>query len=287
MTRRFSEVLILGCGFTGRRVARRLVAAGHAVAATARDAGSLSELAAAGVRTVSFDALAPDAADQLRRIARPECAVLYSIPTVRTPDGMVEPAPALAPALEGPASRVVYLSTTGVYGELHDVDETTEPAPATERQRLRLAAEQAFVAGPWETLILRPAAIYGPGRGVHEAVREGRYRLGGAGPDAGSNFVSRIHVDDLAAIAAQGLDSGLTGAYPVADREPCSSREIAEWCADLVGRTLPDPVSADRLSETRRSDRRVDGSAIFARLGVPLLYPSYRQGIPAALAERP
>jgi hypothetical protein len=48
---------------------------------------------------------------------------------------------------------------------------------------------------------------------------------------------------------------------------------------------MPPSVTAADLSETRRSDRRVDGSAIFRLLGVELHYPSFRQGIPAALAE--
>jgi nucleoside-diphosphate-sugar epimerase len=112
-------------------------------------------------------------------------------------------------------------------------------------------------------------------------MREGSFRLAGDG----SNFVSRIHVDDLAAHAEKALLSDLTGAYPVADEEPCSSREIAEFCAGLLGLPLPEAVSEEELSETRRSDRRVDGSAIRRLLGLELRYPSYRQGIPAALRE--
>jgi len=45
------------------------------------------------------------------------------------------------------ARRVVYLSTTSVYGDAREVDETTAAAPRSERARLRLAAEQA-VASP-------------------------------------------------------------------------------------------------------------------------------------------
>jgi hypothetical protein len=92
-------------------------------------------------------------------------------------------------------------------------------------------------------------------------------------------------VDDLAAVAEAALLSALTGAYPVADEEPCTSLEIARFCAGLLGLPLPAPVPEDQVSETRRADRRVDGRAIVRLLGVSLRYPSYRQGIPAALAE--
>ena len=50
-------------------------------------------------------------------------------------------------------------------------------------------------------------------------------------------------------------------------------------------RHLEGPAAAapDTVHETRRADRRVDGRAIRAKLGITLRYPTYRQGIPASL----
>jgi nucleoside-diphosphate-sugar epimerase len=128
-------------------------------------------------------------------------------------------------------------------------------------------------------LVLRPAAIYGPGRGAHVAMREGRYKLVGDG----SSYISRIYVEDLAAIVRAALESDLTGAYPVADDQPCSQREMAEYIAELTGLPVPPSAPAEEADETRRGDRRVDGRAIRRLLGVELRYPSYREGIAAAL----
>ena len=50
----------------------------------------------------------------------------------------------------------------------------------------------------------------------------------------GPGLVSRIHVDDLAAILEHSNVSGLTGAWPVADDYACSSDEINGWCARLL-----------------------------------------------------
>jgi nucleoside-diphosphate-sugar epimerase len=191
--------------------------------------------------------------------------VLYSIPSL---------IPEVLEALAGRAARMVYLSTTGVYGGARDVDENT---PIGEHARVE--AERAIASGPWPALILRPAAIYGPGRGIQVSMARGEFRLVGDG----SNFVSRIHVDDLAAHCEAALVSDLTGAYPVADEEPCASREIAGFCATLLGLPMPLSVSAEEVHETRRADRRVDGSAIRKLLGITLLYPSYKVGIPASL----
>jgi nucleoside-diphosphate-sugar epimerase len=259
------DVVILGCGYTGKRVAQCFLNRGASVTVTTRQPAPLSDLANEGARVLTLDA------GQSGPIEMPRGAlVLYSMP--------VMPAGFLARFTERP-QRVVYLSTTGVYGLIRDVDESTPPSPDTEQAMQRLAAEGAVQAGPWSSLILRPAAIYGPGRGVHVAMKEGRFQLAGAG----DNFVSRIHVEDLAAHAEAALLSDLTGAYPVADELPCTSREIAEFCASLLN--LPMPLSAprDRLHETRRSDRRVDGRAVRSLLNLTLEYPSYREGVPASL----
>ncbi len=215
---------------------------------------------------------------------RPGVMVLHSLPPEGSPGG----SNAALDLLGSAPSRVVYLSSTAVYGAAAVVDENTPPDWTSPRAQARLAVERSIAQGPWSSLILRPAAIYGPGRGAHESPRRGVYR-------AGENFVSRIHVDDLAAHVEAGLLSEVCGAYPVADQEPCTTREIAEFCAQLLDMSTMDlstmdlpalpaaPGSRARIT----GNRRVDGSAIRRALGITLAYPSYRVGIPAALGMNP
>ncbi len=201
--------------------------------------------------------------------ARHGMMVLHSIP----PDGP----PGLLDLLGSAPARVVYLSSTGVYGASSLVDEKTPVDLSTERARLRVEAERSIMAGPWSSLVLRPAAIYGPGRGIQESIQRGVYSMS-------DTYVSRIHVDDLAAHAEAALLTTISGAYPVADKEPCTSREMAEFCADLL--QLPVLRQGKGAGESKSrfaSNRRVDGSAIRRLLGIELAYPSYRDGVPAAL----
>lgn len=267
----FSAAVILGCGYTGERVARILTANGIPVIATARDP---SRLRMEGVELVQFEVTAPF---DLRFV--PERAtVLISIPTL--PDG--DPTPLIVEKLGGRPRRVVYLSTTGVYGETSVVDECTPPAPNESRSSARVQAEDAVRCGPWHSLILRPAAIYGPGRGVHARMLAGSWTL----PGDGNNYVSRIHVEDLARIAgAAMLRKDVTGAYPVADTQPSTALEITQFCADLLGLPMPQSQPSNSVHPTRRSDRRVNGAAILHRLSLELLYPSYRVGVPASLGS--
>ena len=254
-----THVLILGCGFTGQRVARRFLTRGASVTVTTRNPARLTPLADLGARVVTLADLAAN--------LRPGVRVLHSIPPSGPPD--------LLAALGAAPARVVYLSTTAVYGAATHVDSTTPVDEHSDRARPRLAAERSVAAGSWSSLILRPAAIYGPGRGVQESLPRGAYHFG-------DNYVSRIHVDDLAAHAEAALLSDLEGAYPVADEEPCTTREIAEFCASLLNLSnVPQPAPGTQPRAT--SNRRVDGSAIRRALGITLLYPSYRTGIPASL----
>ncbi|MFN0165315.1 MAG: hypothetical protein ACKV22_02705 [Bryobacteraceae bacterium] len=272
-----SDLVIFGCGYTGRRVALRWRKRfPHArIVATARHPPSLD-----GVTALAMDVTDPTTLLPLREHVPRDALILHSIPIVVEHGRMADCTPRLLDALDGRHSRVVYLSTTGVYGVVPFVNGQTPVAPNTERVRLRVNAEQE-VLSRGSSMVLRPAAIYGPGRGVHESMRRGDFRL----IEGGLQYTSRIHVDDLAAHAEAALCSDLQGAFPVADDDPCPSAEVARFCSALLGLPMPPSVAAEQSSETRRSNRRVDGREIRSLLGVDLRYPSYRTGIPASLEE--
>ena len=210
-----------------------------------------------------------------------DASVLLSVPTLRIGDALDEPTPRILASLTGCPAHVTYLSTTGVYGAWATVDESTPAAPVTDRQRLRKRAEDAVRSLPCDSLVLRPAAIYGPNRGVHAAMRKGRFRLA----PGGGRYVSRIHVNDLAQVAVGAMAMGLQGSFPVADALPATSAEVARFCAELLDLPLPPEVPDRDLDETRRGGRRVDGRAVLRRTGLTLRYPTYREGIPASIAE--
>lgn len=268
------DVAILGAGYTGGRAAARLLDAGARVLATARGAAQLTPLRARGAETVAVDAAQADLGGLTTARARlgPELAVLCLVPPVAVDGRRVDRTAALLAAL-APVARVVYVSSTSVYGDRQDVDERTPPAPTHDAARARLEAEAVALGGPWSGLVLRAPAIYGPGRGIHA----GPLRRA-LDPDA---IVSRIHVDDLATLCVAALGADATGAWPVADEEPASPSEVATFC-----RSRGIPVGPLATADAPRRGRRVDGSAVRALLGCELEYPSYRTGIPASLRRR-
>lgn len=261
-------VVILGCGYTGEHVARRMMRYRSRVICTSRDITRLARLREAEL--IALDTAKPFSLD----FVPPESLVLHSIP----PPGNSDP-DVIVTALDNRPKRLVYLSTTGVYGDQRDVSELSPPAPLRESNWQRLRVEEAVLTSGISSIVLRPAAIYGPGRGIHVSMAEGRFRLVGDG----SNFVSRIHVEDLATHIERALLTDISGAWPVADGHPCTSLEIAAYTARLLRIPLPESSPAEDVHHTRRADRRVDGSAIRKALNLTLRYPSYREGIPAAL----
>jgi nucleoside-diphosphate-sugar epimerase len=264
-------VLILGCGYTGSRVSRASVARGDRVIATVRSAREADAVTAIGAEPMVLEGTDPAAVAGLRATAERvggALRVLCTIPPARRADGE-EITSELVRALEGLAARFVYLSSTSVYGDARRVDETTPATPVTERARLRIAAERAVAGGSWSWIVLRPAAIYGPGRGAL-APGGGRFRHA-TSLDA---VVSRVHVDDLAAIAVAALGSDVSGTFPVADEAAASARVILA----RQGRRAEHGRCADPLPKDR--ERVVDGHAILRQLGVTLRYPT----VEAALA---
>jgi len=186
------DVLILGYGYTGQRVAKRFLARGVRVTAATQNSEYLH---VPGAEMVGIN-----------NHVRLRMLVLYSIP----PDG---PWDLLAPLLSK-VKRVVYLSSTAVYGAATTVDERTPVDPCTRWARARIEAERKIAEGSWSTLILRLATIYSPGRGVRESIRQGKYSLS-------SNFVSRIHIDGLVTHVEAAMLSDATGAYPKLWRSVC------------------------------------------------------------------
>jgi nucleoside-diphosphate-sugar epimerase len=271
---------IAGCGYVGARLARRRLEQGDEVVALRRDREALAELEGRlpGLRTQSAKIGALPA-----ELAASELVVLAAPPGVRCP----EEEGALAASLSD-ATRLIYLSTTGVYPEAGgaEVDESWPTCPISERGRRRLAVEERVLSIHPNTAVLRVPGIYGPGRGVQARMAAGSYRLIGSADTA----TSRIHVDDLvSAIECLADRAELPHrVFNVADEAPVPSREHALGVATRLGLPPPPAVDAESVASDVRAmlgaDRRVVAPRLRA-LGWRPRYPSWREGLEQCLAE--
>ncbi|MGR3702133.1 MAG: SDR family oxidoreductase [Paracoccaceae bacterium] len=278
-------LLSFGHGYSARALARRLIPQGWTVLGTTRNPDKARALKAEGVAPILW----PDG--DLRGAVSKASHILSSA----GPESEGDPVLALMrDQIARAASRLTwvgYLSTTGVYGD-HDggwVDEESPLLPSTKRGQMRLEAEQAWQSIPSLPLhIFRLAGIYGPGRGPFEKVRNGTARRI---VKPGQVF-SRIHVDDIAQVLEASINRPNPGrAYNLCDDDPAPPQDVIGHAAELLGLPLPPEVPFDQadLTPMARSfyaeSKRVRNDRIKTELGVTLLYPDYRHGLRALLAE--
>ena len=187
-------------------------------------------------------------------------------------------------------ARIVYVSTSGVYGDCAGarVDETRPPAPQSERARRRVHAETQLVqwAGQRgvELVVLRAPGIYAAERLPLERLRAGTPVLR-AEDDV---YTNHIHADDLAAIACRALDEDApAGVYNASDDTEMKMGEWFDLLADVHALPRPPRISKElapgrvpaALLSFMQESRRLDNTRLKRVLGIRLRYPTVHQGL--------
>jgi nucleoside-diphosphate-sugar epimerase len=159
-------------------------------------------------------------------------------------------------------ARVVYVSTSGVYGDCGGalVDETRTVAPKNARAARRVDAER--VLRGWagrsggSVAILRVPGIYAQDRLPLKRLREGTPAL----REEDDVYTNHIQADDLARIVMLALYRGLPG-------------RVVHASAAL--REVVSPMLLSFMSESRR----LDNTRLRRELGVRLRYPDVHHAL--------
>lgn len=286
------RVAILGCGYVGLELGRQLAEAGHDVTGVRRSDEGLSAIADAGLRAVRADVTDPaslDAvpdADWLVFAASSGGRGAAAAREVYV-EGLATAVEAFAARAE-PPDRLVYTSSTGVYGD-HDgdwVDEETPLDPTTPKTEVLAEAEATAFDAPFDATVARFAGLYGPERYRLERYLEGPVTEG---------YLNMIHRDDAAGAVAHLLETDRARGDPVlvVDDEPVSKWAFADWLADECGRerplkrTIKERLTEGDLSDAAERRLRTSKRCSNARLrgyGYEFRYPTFREGYRAALA---
>ena len=295
--------IIFGCGYLGLRVGKMWRAAGDHTWAFTRNEDRVIELGTAGMHTAQGDVTDSTSLGHLQEIfgidGTPLEAILYAVGFDRSSasdmrtvyaDGLRNVLNVAAPSI----NRLIYVSTTGVYGYARGdwVDEQTPPDPQREGGRASLAAEQVLTQHPLgrRSAILRLAGIYGPGRVPYLD----KLRAGEPLPVPTTGWLNLIHVDDAARIVvavdawlkSRGASDG-PHIFCVSDGVPVSRRDYYAEVARLVGVPEPNfstPPPDSPAAARAAADRRISNAKLTNTLQVNLKYPSYREGLAVILA---
>ena len=273
------RLLILGCGDVGMRLLPLLRERFRVFALTSQPA-RCADLRAAGAVPIVADL---DHADSLARLARLAKVIVHLAPPQSSGDQDRRTRRLCAILPEG--ARLVYVSTSGVYGDCSGaaIDETRPVNPRNPRAVRRVDAEQALRR--WarrmhgSVTILRVPGIYAADRLPLERLKKGSPALL-AEEDV---YTNHIHADDLAQIIARALVRGLPGrVYHAVDDSDMKMAAYFDAVADahcmprpprLPRAQLEQEVSPMLLSFMSES-RRLSNRRIKQELGVRLRYPT-------------
>jgi nucleoside-diphosphate-sugar epimerase len=270
-------VLVAGAGDVGTRAAVLLAGAGFDVFALRRH---VPREAHPGVRWLAGD------------LTRPE--TLQGLPSVRhviycaTPAGRDDAAYRaifldgprhLLSALPEPPQRMVFASSSAVYGEHGGawVDESTPPAPLGFNGRVLLEAEAALRDAVSEAVAVRLAGLYGPGRlQLIQRLRDGQARV----PRGQGVYANRIHVQDAAAsLVHLACLEQPQPVYVAVDDRPRPIDELYDALARLAGAVPPgDGPPPPGVGNKRLSNARLKAT------GFVLQWPDAADGYAACLS---
>ena len=284
------QVAILGCGYVGLELGRQLTDAGHDVIGVRRSDAGLDAIAAAG-----FDAIRADVTDAESLSAVPDVDWLVyaasaggrGIDAARRAyvDGL-RTAVETFDERSSPPDRLVYTSSTGVYGDHGGgwVDESTIPDPATDRQRVLLEAERVALEGEHvDGTVVRFGGLYGPDRYRLEYYLDGPVTEG---------YLNSTHRDDAAGAVAYllGADRARDDVVLAVDDEPVSKWTFADWLADECGVAHPPKQTIEERAADGDVSRRVRANKRCANdhlheLGYDLRFPTVWDGYRPAIDE--
>jgi len=279
------RLLILGCGNVGLRLLALLKQRFRVFAVTSQP-DRCAELRAAGAIPLVADLDQPATLARLARLAQ---VVIHLAPpqSAGEKDRRSRNLAAILPE----RATLVYISTTGVYGDCGGalIDETRILAPHNGRARRRVDAEQVLRA--WarrrngRLAILRVPGIYA-------ADRLPLARLEKATPAlvaADDVYTNHIHADDLARIIVAAVDKAAPlRIYHASDDSQLKMAEYFDLVAQAFGLPLPprlpraelEQVVSPMLLSFMSESRRLQNRRIKLELGVRLRYPD----VPGALS---
>ncbi len=283
-------MLIIGCGDIARRAIPSLVKH-YRVYAAVRSEKRHAELRALGVTPVSADLDRPRTLKRLSGIGQ---LVLHFAPPNEqgSRDRRTRALVAALACAKILPRRLVYISTSGVYGNCHGapVSEVRRASPQTPRAQRRGDAERVL-RGFGRRLgvvvsILRVPGIYAADRLPLDRLKRGDPVL----RDDEDVYTNHIHAADLAAIVIKALCYGRPcRVYNAVDDSDQQMGEYFDQVADAMA--LPRAPRVTRAEAERRlapamlsfmgESRRLSNARMKRELGARLQYPTVAMGLAA------
>ena len=258
----FQKILLFGTGYVGKRL--------------------LQHLSSDQLTTISFASPCPESPHHLtmlkdfspieKEIKQAEVIILaiapsnensYSDTYLKTAEWVI---------IQNPNAKIIYLSSTSIYGDQHGnvVDEQTAPNPSSEQAKILLATEEVIAQSGFFT-IFRLSGIYGPNRGFAKRLDRSTPL-----PGTGEEIVNKVHVEDVIRAVLFAIENDIPGIFNLSDDEHPKRCELYEAIAKSL--KLPSPVFDPSLQSRHLGNRIVNSEKIKSK-GFEFLHPSLDSSI--------
>lgn len=270
--------LIVGCGYLGKRVAKLWMDRGIPVAALTRSESGAAALKALGITPIIGDVTDPQSLTGLVNHG-PFQGLFHAVGLDRTSGKSMEDVYVqgldnllkILPARLCP--KIVFISSTSVYGQTDGswINEDTPPDAIGGSGGVVRSAELLLRNQRPESVILRFAGIYGPGR----LLRGKAIESGEPIPVDPDKWLNLIHVDDGARAVDLAWDKApQSSTFLIADGKPVLRGDYYRTLARLLQAPSPrftegapgargGPDASHRRIDSRRAQETLDWFPIF------------------------
>lgn len=264
-----SAILILGCGYLGMRLLRRLLLTKSQLWATTRNKQKLNHIHHLGAAAVLFDINDSCTWGNLQVLDGVDLDIYFLLPPGQIDLTVLQQFVKLMKTWR--LRRLLMTSSTVVYGsQLRTVDAMSAVDIDSPRAERQYAIEQSLGSYIDNAKIVRLAGLYGPDRII------GRQGMMDGQPLSGKSesYLNLIHVDDAADLLMNVMASETAAAIELG----CDGRPVkrGQYYADLAASLVCDPPVFLEKGETG-DGRKCDNRITVARTGWQPCHVDYRQ----------
>lgn len=278
-----NNILIIGCGDIGRRVAKRY--RNENVTGIVCSAESASNCKSLGINAFQTDfdkqiILPEDLAAKIYYFMPPpprgieDTRIQGFLNTIN--DDVIN---------DNTKKRIVLISTTGVYGDSKGawIDESIPVNPKADRAHRRLSAESALISWAKQTggeyMILRVPGIYAQDRLPLTRLKKALPIV----KEEEAGWTNRIHADDLAQACKAAMESSYSNEIiNICDGNPSTMTGYFNQVADYANLPRPAQISMKQAEKTLsegmvsylKESRRISNAKMKKLLAIKLKYPT-------------
>ena len=277
-----NKLLIFGYGYCAKALVAKLINKKNEILVVSRDKQKIDKLNELGIKACEWTNTSV-----VKHYISVSNTILISVPPYNFIDPVEEKFSDFFSQINKKI-RLIYLSSTGVYGDHKGawVYENSKLKPTTELGKWRLRAEKNWLSfaklNNLPILILRLSGIYGPNRSTFDRIQDKSFKI----VRCPNLLFSRIHIDDITNIIVAFLEKkNINGIYNLSDNMPATSESLYLETFKLLNSPPPEAKSLGELNLSKTAlgffseSKKVSNKKLLLDLSYKFIHPDYISGL--------